>query len=119
MNLPASAVEFLDVFRNLYPSSVASKMKMPLIHCYTFIKAEKGEDYVAKAKQSVEQVLQLSAQDIEYEEVFDVRDVSPKKFMLCVSFRLPECVAFQVKRKLEAETEMENPEKKSKHSCPE
>ena len=37
LNLPASAVEFLDVFNGLYDEH-SWTADMPLIHCYTFSK---------------------------------------------------------------------------------
>lgn len=119
MNLPGSAVEFLDVFKHLYPLSMRGKITLPVIHCYTFVSCVKGDDdFEAKAKESVEAVLQCN--QVEYLEVFNVRDVSPKKNMLCVSFRLPEAIAFEkqqqqvAKRKMEEDEDQGNQEKKHK-----
>ena len=36
MNLPASAVSFLDAFHGACPSSLWAKQDLPMIHCYTF-----------------------------------------------------------------------------------
>lgn len=87
MNLPASAVEFLDVFRGLY--SVHRHLALPTIHCYCFSKSQSpGED----AKKQVEERLgsSLTSQCT----IHCVRDVAPKKVMVCVSFKLPTSVAF-------------------------
>lgn len=109
MNLPASAVEFLDVFRHLFPASSASSV-LPVVHCYTFVKG--AEDAIAQAKLNVEQVLyegeNIQEKNVEYIDVFDVRDVAPKKNMICVSFKLPESIAYSIdtgnsKRKNEGE----------------
>lgn len=95
MNLPGSAVEFLDVFINLFPESVYAG-HMPMIHVYTFIKGDsrtESEKMAEDAKRVVERYLGVSDPSaISYTEVVDVRDVAPKKNMYCVSFRLPESV---------------------------
>ena len=87
MNLPASAVKFLDVFRGLY--SPHRHLALPTIHCYCFSKSQSpGED----AKKQVEERLgsSLTSQCT----IHCVRDVAPKKVMVCVSFKLPTSVAF-------------------------
>ncbi|KAJ7352959.1 tRNA (guanine(37)-N1)-methyltransferase [Desmophyllum pertusum] len=87
MNLPASAVEFVDVFRGLY--SAHRHLMLPMIHCYCFSKSQSpGDD----AKEQVERKLGSSLTS--HCSVHCVRDVAPKKVMVCVSFKLPESVAF-------------------------
>ena len=87
MNLPASAVEFLDVFRGLY--HMHTDLILPTIHCYCFSKSQSpGKD----AKEQVERGLGASLPSGYL--VHCVRDVAPKKVMVCVSFKLPEVVAF-------------------------
>ncbi|KAJ3087558.1 tRNA(m(1)G37)methyltransferase [Quaeritorhiza haematococci] len=142
MNLPATAIEFLDAFRGLLKPYVDSgvitpemrkTMKMPLIHVHCFSKAPK-EEMEADVLQRAEMVLgtklpplpirpttqthtdepsqesgkkkkkQSSSSQHGIDEDFDaddyihihrVRDVAPKKEMLCISFRLPREVAFE------------------------
>ncbi|XP_028396304.1 tRNA (guanine(37)-N1)-methyltransferase-like [Dendronephthya gigantea] len=101
MNLPATAVEFLDVFRGLYRivkplevgdetgTGVESTTKLPRVHCYCFSKAE---DPVLDTKLQVSS--RLGVVELEHCEVHNVRSVAPKKMMMCVSFRLPQEVAF-------------------------
>lgn len=86
MNLPASAVEFVDIFQGLY--SEHKHALLPMIHCYCFSKSQSpGED----AKEQVEKKLGSRITSECY--VHCVRDVAPKKVMVCVSFKLPESVA--------------------------
>lgn len=92
MNLPASAHEFLDVFRGLYKSREATMAAstLPIIHCYCFSSAD---DLKADAVKMCEEVMQGEiGEDIV--DVHEVRDVAPKKRMMCVSFRLPPAIAF-------------------------
>jgi len=86
MNLPASAAEFCDVFPEAferYPHA------MPTIHCYCFSKAD---DPKADAVKQVEAHMKMNiSEDPELKlNVHDVRDVAPKKRMLCVSFVMPQ-----------------------------
>lgn len=98
MNLPASAIEFLDVFRGLYndfplldrKSVKLNTPHLPRIHCYCFSKAE---DRKADVINRVESILSTSLQEGSY-NVHDVRDVAPDKHMMCISFALPVDVAF-------------------------
>lgn len=99
MNLPANAVEFLDTFVGVYreknlelmheePSN-ARVIKLPSVHCYCFSKAE---DPVLDAKNQV--LSRLGMLDLKNCEVHSVRNVAPKKMMMCVSLKLPYEVAF-------------------------
>ncbi|XP_006579738.1 tRNA (guanine(37)-N1)-methyltransferase 2-like isoform X3 [Glycine soja] len=83
MNLPASAVQFLDAFRGLIQKKYW-KGCLPWIHCYCFIRAtETPETIIAVA----ESALDAHIQDSRFHRV---RDVAPNKAMFCLSFRLPE-----------------------------
>eukprot|EP01112_Ceratiomyxa_fruticulosa_P004051 TRINITY_DN1439_c0_g2_i2.p1 TRINITY_DN1439_c0_g2~~TRINITY_DN1439_c0_g2_i2.p1 ORF type:complete len:448 (+),score=85.48 TRINITY_DN1439_c0_g2_i2:87-1430(+) len=78
MNLPALAVSFLDVFREL------NLKHRPVIHCYGFTDAP---DLHADILAQITQVLGKAPLN---PQVYEVRDVSPKKRMMCVSFNLPD-----------------------------
>lgn len=83
MNLPASAVQFLDAFRGLIQRKYW-KGHLPWIHCYCFIRAtETPETIIAVA----ESALNAPILDSRFHRV---RDVAPNKAMFCLSFRLPE-----------------------------
>lgn len=85
MNLPASAESFLDVFRE-FPVT----LKPPMIHCYMFTK--NATDPCAEVVQRAESILQCK---LEEKEAYEVRDVSPKKLMICLSFPLPRAAFFR------------------------
>ncbi|KAK1044245.1 tRNA(m(1)G37)methyltransferase [Friedmanniomyces endolithicus] len=108
LNLPASALTFLPSFVGLYPTAVRSQLpdtfEMPLVHVYCF--STKSDDNVAEGVQICEEIgRQLGyakmrvgkvGEDGEGAvEIFDVRDVAPKKRMFCATFRLPREVAFR------------------------
>ncbi|EFC47862.1 predicted protein, partial [Naegleria gruberi] len=109
MNLPASAVEFLDVFR-IDQTKIDFE---PIIHCYTFVKGsiKDGDDLNVLSKQQVEQV--VGADHIgEYIDIYPVRNVAPKKEMMCISFRLRQPSESNLKRKVEDATTENEPEDK-------
>ncbi|KAJ4895959.1 tRNA (guanine(37)-N1)-methyltransferase 1 [Raphanus sativus] len=83
MNLPASALQFLDSFSKVIEKKYW-KGPLPLIHCYCFIRAsETTESIIAEA----ESALKFHIEDPVFHKV---RDVAPNKAMFCLSFRLPE-----------------------------
>jgi len=101
MNLPASATDFLPDFIGLFSGLKKDEMpegfKLPLIHCHCF--DTKSDDNL----EQTDRICALVSEKIGFEikpttpetEVWDVRDVAPKKRMFCVTFRLPEEVAFR------------------------
>lgn len=87
MNLPASALQFLDVLNGLL-SKERWKGTMPRVHCYCFMRANETITDVLKRAE------RLLSGAIQNPNVWEVRDVAPNKAMLCLSFDLPEKVAF-------------------------
>eukprot|EP00850_Spirogloea_muscicola_P004401 SM000019S04945 [mRNA] locus=s19:172832:175301:- [translate_table: standard] len=87
MNLPASALEFLDVFSGLLSSS-CWRGELPMIHCYCFARSHETQADVVKRAES-----HLGGK-IQSPTLHTVRDVAPNKIMLCLSFRLSPEVAF-------------------------
>lgn len=86
MNLPASALQFLDVFKGLL-SRKYWKGSLPWIHCYCFVRSNESEESVLA---EAEATLDAKIQDPHFHRV---RDVAPNKAMFCLSFRLPaECL---------------------------
>ena len=104
----------LDVFVGLFDNW---KGDLPFIHCYCFSKAEDIEADVKEVatkfcgaivcyiyltfaitttQKRCESVLGCTL-DSDKMEIFDVRDVAPKKRMLCISFQVPEVIAFSQK----------------------
>eukprot|EP00850_Spirogloea_muscicola_P016376 SM000132S26891 [mRNA] locus=s132:280597:283951:- [translate_table: standard] len=87
MNLPASALEFLDVFNGLLSTS-CWRGELPMIHCYCFARSHETQADVVKRAES-----HLGGK-ISFPTIHTVRDVAPNKIMLCLSFRLSPEVAF-------------------------
>lgn len=83
MNLPASALKFLDAFRGLIQRQ-HWKGSLPWIHCYCFIRANETEELIISETESG---LNARIQDPIFHKV---RNVAPNKAMFCLSFRLPE-----------------------------
>ncbi|KAK4798607.1 hypothetical protein SAY86_030933 [Trapa natans] len=83
MNLPASALQFLDVFRGLLHRKYWKGLA-PWVHCYCFMRASETRDMiVAEAEAALGAVIK--------DPLFHrVRDVAPNKAMYCLSFRLPD-----------------------------
>lgn len=83
MNLPASALHFLDAFKGCIQRK-DWKGPLPLIHCYCFMRANQTQELIVlEAESALNPHIQ--------EPIFHrVRDVAPNKAMFCLSFRLPE-----------------------------
>jgi tRNA (guanine37-N1)-methyltransferase len=85
MNLPAMAVQFLDVFKGLFKD--LTDVSLPIVYCYCFSKAAHPE---TDAQRQCEHVLGIQIDAT----VHCVRNVAPNKMMLCVMFRLPQSIAY-------------------------
>ncbi|XP_031256848.1 tRNA (guanine(37)-N1)-methyltransferase 2 isoform X2 [Pistacia vera] len=83
MNLPASALNFLDAFKGLIQRKYW-KGSLPWIHCYCFMRANETEELIISEAESA---LNASIKDHIFHKV---RNVAPNKAMYCLSFRLPE-----------------------------
>jgi len=77
LNLPASAPEFLDALRD-YPAGTR-------VHCYAFAPPENPEDAVMARVRGA-----LAGRHVTEVDVQPVRDVAPKKLMMCAHFVLGE-----------------------------
>ncbi|KAJ7990772.1 hypothetical protein DPEC_G00290380 [Dallia pectoralis] len=89
MNLPALALEFLDAFRGLLDQELSCDVNLPVVHCYGFSKKDDPQrDMVERASASLGVSLEGRC------SVHLVRNVSPNKEMMCVSFTVPKEVLF-------------------------
>ncbi|KAI3637795.1 hypothetical protein MIR68_004444 [Amoeboaphelidium protococcarum] len=85
MNLPAIAIEFLDVIGDFYRSN-GGQMPNVTVHCHCFTKnvTDAREDIIGRMEKSLS--LPRSLFDIQL--LHHVRTVAPNKDMFCVSFKL-------------------------------
>ncbi|EMG48434.1 hypothetical protein G210_1005 [Candida maltosa Xu316] len=103
MNLPDSALTFLDEFVGLYSECPEIKQepgfKLPMIHVHCFEKFENSEDPTPEElhRRVHKRICDLMKFELNFDtmEFHEVRMVSPTKPMFCVSFELPEEVAFK------------------------
>jgi tRNA (guanine37-N1)-methyltransferase len=98
MNLPDSAIDFLDAFRGVLSESAnerdlnGNNANMPMVHCHCFTRELQPDRAEADIVQRVESKL---GHQLDNEVALHmVRSVAPNKDMYCISFRLPRDVAF-------------------------
>lgn len=114
MNLPQNATDFLDIFIGYGKrlGSIYDRNCLPRIHCYAFSTAD---DPILDIAKRVSQMMNCLVDDLNYKELnfatkkkstitigevprdicwgHIVRDVAPKKVMVCLTFQLPYNVA--------------------------
>jgi tRNA (guanine37-N1)-methyltransferase len=95
MNLPATALEFLDAFRG-YPTTSSlpqQQPQQPQIHVHCFAPKDIQESKT-EIWNRIETALGCSLDEkLDNVTIYPVRDVAPNKNMYCVSFTLPKAVS--------------------------
>ena len=91
MNLPASAVTFLPHFRSI-SSLLPRGPARPMVHVHLFTSAPLGAEMERDAVAQVMAALasgSTSVEPLEDVTVTRVRNVAPRREMVCVSMRVP------------------------------
>ncbi|KAF9015682.1 S-adenosyl-L-methionine-dependent methyltransferase [Cyathus striatus] len=99
MNLPDSAITFLDAFRGILASTNDRDLSgvydvMPMVHCHCFTRELEREKAKVEILQRAEE--KLGHPIVEDVTLHLVRSVAPNKDMYCISFRLPRAAAFSM-----------------------
>lgn len=117
MNLPAIAVEFLDVFADWLSNDEVKKVctQALTIHVYCFVKAAKTDDFRALARLLVEDNLGVKLNDDDsLTKIHHVRNVAPNKEMMRVSFELTRDLLRMIMAKRRTSEEEEPAGKRAK-----
>ncbi|OQR92280.1 tRNA (guanine-N(1)-)-methyltransferase [Achlya hypogyna] len=93
MNLPAIALEFLDAFPGRFDHWEG---ELPYIHTYCF---SSQVDAPEKDVQERAEAILGAPLDMTTTTIYQVRDVAPKKLMMCISFQLPAAAAFSEEKR--------------------
>ena len=114
MNLPKTALEFLDAFRGYPRASSETKNILPRIHVHCFAPKD-----TQAAKQEIWKRAETSLgcslnEDDDRVVIHPVRDVSPNKNMYCLSFTLPMGASALPRVQLDLEPEDEPDSKRRK-----
>jgi len=102
MNLPATAITFLDAFVGLYKGhedlfgpNTGTKLPMIHVHCFSTKSDDNKPERIKICREISNHIGYTIRPEDEEVEIWDVRDVAPQKRMFCASFRLPPEVAFR------------------------
>ncbi|KAH0620293.1 hypothetical protein JD844_020472 [Phrynosoma platyrhinos] len=106
MNLPAMAIDFLDVFQHLLDGEPSST-ELPTVHCHCF---SKHDNPAQDVQERAEACLGTSLEGLCSVEL--VRNVAPNKDMMCISFRLPAEVLYKPPSPLAGVDNPQEPESK-------
>ena len=114
MNLPASAISFLESFYGLTKDKTLfqeNSTKPAVVYCYMFAKLD--EDPLTLLKEAMQgyPLIHDSTENTHILNIHNVRRVAPNKDMFCISFKMP---ADYLSAAWTPDLAVENPEKRAR-----
>jgi len=97
MNLPVDAVEFLDVFTGLFKQAskeIWNQDNLPMIYVNGFDAGKTPEEVDQNFRNRISKAFGQTLKPDFPLDIHSIKDITPDKKMYCVTFKLPQEIAF-------------------------